>query len=146
VAGGAPWSADVAAIEVRELHLDGLLEHLLIEHEAELARAELAQLAEHDVLRYALELVALRERRSVVEDVHCLLEGAPHERAGVVAVDAVARDGHHVTAVGHDLRQDSQVAVVHVRPVELDHVAELAQERVARRLDAQHLDHLAQVV
>ena len=72
--------------------------------------------------------------------------GAYHQRARLDAVDAVARDGEDVAAVRHHVAQDGQVAVVDVRAVELDDGAQLAEQRVAHRLDAEHADDLDDVV
>ena len=66
--------------------------------------------------------------------------------ARVDAVDAVARDGEQVAAEGHHVAQDGEVAVVDVRAVELDHGAQLAEQRLANRLDAEDADDLDDVV
>ena len=47
------------------------------------------------------------------QDIHRLLEGAPHEGPGVLPVDAVPGDGHQVTLGRHHVTQHGQVAVVH---------------------------------
>jgi hypothetical protein len=95
--------------------------------QAELAGAERAKLPEHDVLGQSAHAVALGEGGGFHEDVHRLLERAAHERPRLDAVDAVARDGHEVPAVRHHLDENREVAVVDVRPVKLDHPAELLQ-------------------
>jgi hypothetical protein len=55
------------------------------------------------------------------EDVHGLLEGTLRKGAVLVAVDAVARDGHEVATRRHGVAQRRQVAVVDVRAIELNH-------------------------
>ena len=72
------------------------------------------------------------------EDVDSLLEGGLRERPILVAVDAVAGDGHEVAAAGHAVDQSRQVAVVDVRAVELDHAADLPHQRIARRLQQRY--------
>ena len=114
--------------------------------EAELARAEGAELPEHDVFAQAAHAVALGKRRRLHEDVHRLLERAAHQGSRLHAVDAVPGDGHEVPAVRHHLDQDGEVAVVDVGAVELDDAAEFLQQRVAHRLDAENLNHLDEVV
>ena len=114
-----------AALGEPEVEVDGFLEHVLVEVEAKLSGAQGAKLPEHDVLGQTAHAVALRESRRLHQDVHSLLERAPHERAGFNPVDAVPGDGHEVSAVGHHLDQDGEVAVVDVRAVKLDNPAEL---------------------
>ena len=94
--------------------LHGLLEHGLIQEDAKGAGANGRELAEHDVLAHPLQPVPLAKASRVQQDVHRLLKGAPHQRAGVLSVDAVPRDGHQVAAVGHDVAQDGEVPVVDV--------------------------------
>jgi len=74
----------------------GFGQHVLGEEHVELARAEWAHLAEHDVLRDAAHVVDLGVRRGLHEDLHALLKGAAHEWARVIAVHAVPRDRHQV--------------------------------------------------
>ena len=114
--------------------------------QAELARAERTKLSQHDVLRQTRHAIALGKRRSLHEDVHRLLERASHQRSSLHAVDAVSRDAHEMASVGHHLDQDGEVAVVDVRAVKLDDAAKLLEEGVAHRLDAEHLNHLDEVV
>mmetsp|Transcript_15235 Transcript_15235/g.35011 ORF Transcript_15235/g.35011 Transcript_15235/m.35011 type:complete len:818 (+) Transcript_15235:946-3399(+) len=123
-----------------------VLEHLRVEVELKLARAERRELAEHDVLRDALDVVRLRVDGRLHEHVDRLLEGATHERARVDAVDAVARDGQQVASVSHHVAQDGQVAVVDVRAVELDDRSQLAEQSLPYGLDAQVGDDLDDVV
>lgn len=70
---------------------------------------------------------------------HRLLEGALHEGTGVLAVDAVTRDGHQVAAAGHGVAKQSQVAVVDVGAVEGDDVVQLPLQGLSHGLDAQNL-------
>lgn len=43
------------------------------------------------------------------ENIHRLLKGALREGAVAVAINAVARDGHQVTAGSHDIAQNGKV-------------------------------------
>ena len=103
-------------------------------------------MAEHDVLGDAGDGVGLGKGRGLEQNVDRLLEGGAHQCAGLDAVDAVARDGHQVAAVGHDVAQDGEVAVVDVRAVERDDVAHLLEQRGACGLDAEHAVDLDDVV
>ena len=135
-----------APLRQTEVEVHRLLEHVLVEVEAELSGAQGAELPEHDVLGETVHAVALRERRRLQKNVHGFLEGAPHERSSLHAVDAVPGDGHEVSPIGHHLDEDGEVAVVDVRAVKLNHAAKLLEQRVSHSLDAQHLDHLDEVV
>mmetsp|Transcript_26622 Transcript_26622/g.66903 ORF Transcript_26622/g.66903 Transcript_26622/m.66903 type:complete len:460 (+) Transcript_26622:511-1890(+) len=55
-------------------------------------------------------------------------------------------DGHQMATVGHHIGEHAQMTVVHVATVEGDHGAQFAQQRVAHRLDAEHLDDLDDLV
>jgi len=128
------------------LHVDGVLQHVIVEQELKGASADRRELAQHDVLAHARHPVRLSKDGGAEQDVHRLLKGAAHERAGVIAVDPMAGDGHEEAAVRHDVGEDGQVAVVHVRAVKLNHTTHLAEKLVAGRLHAQHLNHLRNVV
>ncbi|GIX63995.1 secretin receptor [Babesia caballi] len=103
-------------------------------------------LAQHHVLRHTLEVVHLGVHRRVDERLQGLLETALDHRPAVGAVQPVARDGHDVPLLGHDVAQQRQVPIVHVAAVEADDGPELAQQRHARGLDAEHVEYLANVV
>ena len=55
-------------------------------------------------------------------------------------------DGHEVTTPCHGVTQDSQVTVVHIGPVKLNHSTQLLQERIPGCLNAQHINRLDDVV
>ena len=80
------------------------------------------------------------------QDVDGLLKAALTQGPILVAVDAVAGDGHEVAAAGHAVNQGGQVAVVDVAAVKLDDVADLLHQGLARGLDAQHVQDVDQVV
>ena len=141
----APWRPGLA-LHALEVQLDGVPEHLFIQVQAKLCRPHGAELPEHDILRHTPEIVLLSELARRHQDVHCLLEAAAHKGARVLSVDAVPGDGHEMAAVGHHIAQNCDVAVVHVRAVELNHVAELGHQGQAGCLDAEHLDDLDDVV
>ena len=51
-----------------------------------------------------------------------------------------------MAAVCHRLAENGKVAIVHIRAIKLDNAAELLQKRVSCSLNAQHLNHLIQVI
>ena len=122
------------------------MQHLLVQQQCERSRPDVAELAQHDVLAHAAHHVLLCKSSSLEKDVHSFLEAAPHERPCLHAVDAMACNSHQVAAVGHHLHQNSEVAVVDVGAVKFDDASQLFEQRVSHRLDAQHLEHLNQVV
>jgi hypothetical protein len=58
----------------------------------------------------------------------------------------VPGNGHEEASVGHNISQDSQVAVVDVGAVEFDHATHLTEELIARRLHTEHRQHLWHVI
>ena len=68
------------------------------------------------------------------------------QRAILRAVDTMASDCHEVTAPGHGVTQDGQVAVVDIGAVKLNHTSQLFQQRVPGSLYAQHINGLNDVV
>lgn len=81
-----------------------------------------------------------------VQDIHCLLKGALLQGSVLCAVDAVASDGHEMAAPCHGVTQDSQVAVVHVRAIKLNHTTQLFQQGIPGSFNAQHIDGLDDVI
>ena len=104
-----------------------VFQHSLVQIELEFARSEWCELAEHDVLRDATNLVRLRVHRGLHEHVNSLLERAAHEGATVHPVDAVARDRQQVATERHDVAEDGKVTVVDVGAVKLDDGAQLTE-------------------
>ena len=80
------------------------------------------------------------------ENVNCLLKTTLPQRAVLVPVDAVASDGHKVSAAGHAVHQSSQVPVVDIRPIELNHIPDLLHEGFASRFNAQDIQDVDDVV
>ena len=75
-----------------------------------------------------------------------LLEGASHETADLLSIDAVTRDRHEVALGGHDVAEKRQVAIVDIGAVEGDDVVHLFLDGLAAGLDAERLEHLDDVV
>lgn len=68
-----------------------------------------------------------------------LLKGTLHERPCVLTVDAVTSDCHQVTAAGHGVAKQSQVAVVDVGTIKGDDVVQLPLQSFTDRFDTQNL-------
>ena len=81
-----------------------------------------------------------------VQDVHCLLKRALLQRAVLGPVDTVASDGHEVPAPCHGVTQDSQVSVVDIGTVKLNHTPQLFQQRIPGSFNAQDIDGLNDVI
>lgn len=81
-----------------------------------------------------------------VQYVHGLLEGALLQGPILGPVDTVASDGHEVAAPSHGVTQDSQVAVVHIGAIELNHTTQLFQQRIPSSFNAEHINGLDDVV
>ena len=93
------------------------------------------------------ESVAVSVAVSVpVQNVHRLLKGALLQGAILGPVDTVASDGHEVAAPSHGVTQDSQVAVVHIGPIKLNHTTQLFQQRVPGSFNAKNIDGLNDVI
>ena len=109
-------------------------------------------LDEHTAQRTVTSQHADRERQHVwlravpVQDVHCLLKGALLQGAVLGPVDAVASDGHEVPAPSHGVTQDSQVAVVYIGPIKLNHTTQLLQQRIPGSFNAENIDGLNDVI
>jgi hypothetical protein len=117
-----------------------------VQQQGEGAGAHPGQLAQHDVLRHALQVVYLGVGSRVHQDIHRFLKGAPHEGTHVLPVDAVAGDGHQVALGRHDVAEQRQVTVVDIGAVEGDDVVHLPLHRLAHCLNAQYLEDLTDVV
>ena len=87
-------------------HFHSVLALLRVQNQVEAASADPRQLAQHDVLRHPLEVIALPVGGGLHEHVHRLLEGALHQGAHLLPVDAVTRDGHQVAFRGHDVAEE----------------------------------------
>ena len=83
----------------------GLSEHVAINKQVKVARANRSKVAQHNVLGHAAHGVDLGVGSSLQQNVHCLLKAGTHERARALAVDAVASDGHEAALVCHDIAQ-----------------------------------------
>ena len=119
---------------------EGVFKLVYVEDDADGASAERGELAEHDVAADAFEVVCLGKGGGLHELCGGLLEGCAHEGPGGAApVDAVAGDGDEAACLSHGVREDADVAVIDVRVVEGEDLAELVEEGGARALDAQHV-------
>lgn len=127
--------AVIGSFEARQLKLNGVLKHVLVQVQAKVASADRRQLTQHDILRHSLQMVCLSIHGRVKQDIHRFLERAPHHRSRVVSVDAVSCDSHQVPTIRHDITEDSQMPVVHVRAIEGDHITKLLQESVSNCFD-----------
>ena len=114
----------------------GFLALLHVKHQVEAAGADLGQLSEHDVLGDALHRIDFAVTGSLEQNVYGLLEGALHETAHLLTIDAVARDGHEIAFRGHHVAEKCQMAVVDVGAVERDDAVHLFLDGLAARLDA----------
>ena len=85
-------------------------------------------------------------RARLEQNVHRLLERASHQRSIFHAIDAVSGDRHQVASARHHVAQNAQVPVIHIRSVKLNHAAQLSQQSRSRRLDAEQLERLHQII
>jgi hypothetical protein len=119
---------------------------LRVQQQIETTGAHPRQLAHDDVLGDAPHGIDFCVGGGVHQHVHRFLEGASHQSAGVLSVDAVTRDGHQVTFGGHDVAQQSEMPVVHVQTVELQHGVHFFLDGFTNGFDSQHRENLADVV
>lgn len=96
-----------------------------VQEQIEAAGSHSRQLAHDDVLRDASHWIDFRMTCSVHQHVDSLLERASHESSSVLSVDTVTGDGHQMTLGRHDVAQQSQVTIVHVETIELQHSVHL---------------------
>ena len=89
---------------------------------------------------------AVQLKHVPVQYVHSLLEGALLQGAVLGPVDTVASDGHEVPAPCHGVTQDSQMAVVHIGAIELNHTTQLFQQRIPGSFNTEHVDGLDDVI
>ena len=130
-----------------ERHILHLGDHLWqVQHDLEAAGAVITLLSAHDVRRNAAHLVQLRMTRRLQEHLRCLLKRRLGNGADVVIVDSMPENGHHVGTRRHAVAQQAQVVVVDVSAVILKHARHLGEQRLARRLNAQHAVNLLDVV
>lgn len=71
--------------------------------------------------------------------IYRFLKGTLHERSRVLTVNAVTRDGHQMTAGGHGVTKQRQMAVVDVGTVKGDDVVQLPLQSLPHRLNSQDL-------
>jgi len=105
--------------------LNGIEEHVTIEEEIKGTGSTVEKLAEHDILGDSAKMITLGERSGLKEDLGGLLEGAAHQGTGLDPIDAVARDGHQMSAIGHDVRENGEMTIVDVGAIEGDHFPKL---------------------
>ena len=125
---------------------DGVLALALVEEKAKDAGARGREVADHDVARDSLELILLGVYGGLHKNVDGLLKRAPHEGAGVLAINPVPGDGHEVAPRRHDVAEQRQMAVVDVRAAKRDDRAHFDINRVTDGLDAETGKDLADVV
>mmetsp|Transcript_6767 Transcript_6767/g.19786 ORF Transcript_6767/g.19786 Transcript_6767/m.19786 type:complete len:269 (-) Transcript_6767:4030-4836(-) len=130
----------------REKRLHCFLQHRLIQEHPKGTCSHGCKLAEHDVLAHTFQAIPFTECSSIQQNIHSLLETATHEGSRVLPVDSMPRDSHEVTPVGHHIAKNGQVAVVHIRPVKLDHAPQLVLQRVPACLDTKDLHDFWDVV
>ncbi len=81
-----------------------------------------------------------------VQSAYRFFEGALHERPHVLSVDPMPRDGHQVTTGRHDITQQGEVTIVHVGPVERDHMMQLLLHGLSHSLDAKNPENLDDII
>lgn len=117
-----------------------------VEQQVETPGTHAGQLTHDDVLRHAAHRIHFRVTRRVHQHVNGLLERASHERSGVLSVDSMTRDGHQVSLGCHHVAQQSQVPVVDVQAVELQHRVHFLLHGLSNGFNSQHAEYFADVV
>lgn len=117
-----------------------------VQQQIEAPGSHARQLTHNDVLGDASHWVNFSVTRRIHQHIDGFLERASHESAGVLSVDSVTCDGHQVTLRRHDVAQQSQVTIVDVQAVELQHRIHLLLDGLSNRLNSQHAEDFANVV
>ena len=99
-------------------NLHAKLALLSVENEIEAARACLRHLAQHDVLRDAFDRIDFGMSCGLHQNVDSLFEGAAHQSAHLLSVDAVTSDRHEMSLRRHDIAEKSKMSIVDIRTVE----------------------------
>jgi hypothetical protein len=121
-------------------------QHRLIEHQGADSRSNWGELTQHDVLRHTAQRINFRESRSFHENLYRLLKGGSHQGSTFCAVHTVTGDSHDKSLGGHNINQQSQVAIVHVRTIEGNHHTQLIQNCTTDSFDSKHFNGLDDVV
>ena len=119
---------------------------MLVKKEIDVTCAHTGELSHHDVLCDSTQHLFFSIECSVVEHVHCFLEGTSQKRPRLNTINSMAVDGHQMAMHCHHIHETCKVAIVDVGTIEGNNVAQFAQNRRANTLDSQHRKDFNDVV
>ena len=85
-------------------------------------------------------------RCGVHQYIDRFFKGTSHERARILSIDTVARNGHQVTFGRHDVTQQGQMSIIDVQTIEIQHKEHFFFDAATDSLNAEDGENLANVI
>mgnify|MGYP007092089247 CR=1 FL=1 len=82
----------------------------------------------------------------VHQHINSLFERASHEGTGVLSIDSMTSDSHQVTFCRHHIAKQSQMPIVYVETIELQHSVHFFLYRLSDGFNTQHTEDFANIV
>lgn len=105
-----------------------IAEHVNIHVQLKATSAHRRHLTQNDILANTLAVINVTHHCSLEQDFHSLLECASHESALAGTVYTMAGNRHERALARHDINKECNVAVVDVRTIKLNNIADLLEQ------------------